>query len=78
MIARYRKSGSLILQYSHRIGWVYWINARYKEAEYYFNQQIRYGEESIKLDRTIAQRKAAQYDLAGTYAFLEKEKRTCI
>lgn len=75
MIARYRKSGSLILQYSHRVGWVYWINGRYKEAEYYFNQQIRYGEESIKLDRTIAQRKAAQYDLAGTYAFLgNKEK----
>jgi len=41
-----------------------------KEAEYYFNQQIRYSKESIKLNRITAQRKVAQFDLAGTYAFL--------
>jgi TolB-like protein/Tfp pilus assembly protein PilF len=74
-VAHNRRSGSLILQQSHRVGWVYWINGMYKEAEYYFNQQIKYSEESIKLNRTIAQRKAAQYDLAGTYAFLGKKEK---
>ncbi len=74
-VAHNRRSGSLILQQTHRIGWVYWINGRHEEAEQYLNQQIKIGEESIRLDRTIAQKKAAQYDLAGTYAFLgNKEK----
>lgn len=65
-----KKSGSLPLQSSHRIGYAFWQAGKKEEAEYYFNQQIRYSEESIKLNRIIAQRKVAQYDLAGTYAFL--------
>ncbi len=64
------KSGALPLQSSHRIGYAFWQAGKKKEAEYYFNQQIRYSEESIKLNRITAQRKVAQYDLAGTYAFL--------
>ena len=43
--------------------------AKYKEAEFYFNQQIKYCEESIKLNRDYAQWKGAYYDLAATYAF---------
>ena len=65
-----KKSGSLALQSSHRIGYAYWQAGKKKEAEYYFNQQIRYSKESIKLNRITAQRKVAQFDLAGTYAFL--------
>jgi TolB-like protein/AraC-like DNA-binding protein/Tfp pilus assembly protein PilF len=65
-----KKSGSLPLQSSHRIGYAFWQAGKKKEAEYYFNQQIRYSQESIKLNRITAQRKVAQYDLAGTYAFL--------
>lgn len=64
------KLGALTLQSSHRIGYAFWQVGKKKESEYYFNQQIRYSEESIKLNRDIDQRKAAQYDLAGTYAFL--------
>ncbi len=67
---KFKKSGTLSLQKSHRIGYAFWQAGKKEEAEYYFKQQIRYGEESIKLNREIEQRKAAQYDLAGTYAFL--------
>jgi TolB-like protein len=65
-----KKTGELPLQSSHRIGYAFWKVGKYKEAEYYFNEQIKYGTESIKLSRDIASRKAAQYDLAGVYAFL--------
>ena len=70
-----RRLGTLNLVESHRVGYTYYINGRIEEAKYYFNQQIKYGLESIKLDRDIGQRKAAQYDLAGVYAFLgQKDK----
>ena len=71
----YKKRGELNLVQSHRIGYAFWQVGKKKEAEYYFNQQIKYGEESIKLGRDIAQWNVAYYDLAGTYAFLgDKEK----
>jgi TolB-like protein len=65
-----RKLGKLNLVESHRVGYAFWEAGKIKQAEYYFNQQIKYGKESIKLSRTISQRKAAQYDIAATYAFL--------
>ena len=70
LVEYYKKSGVLNLQRSHRVGYAFWQVGRYKEAEYYFNQQIKYSEESIKLNRDVAQWKGAQYDLAATYAFL--------
>jgi TolB-like protein/Tfp pilus assembly protein PilF len=73
-IERYKKSGALNLQGSHRVGYTFWQVGKKKEAEYYFKQQIKYGEESINLGRDIAQKKAAQYDLAATYAFLGKKE----
>lgn len=69
-VKKMKKSGALDLQSSHRIGYAFWQAGKKKEAQYYFNQQIRYSEESIKLNRMISQRKVAQFDLAGTYAFL--------
>jgi TolB-like protein/AraC-like DNA-binding protein/Tfp pilus assembly protein PilF len=65
-----KKSGTLNLVRSHRVGYAFWQAGKKKEGEFYFNQQIKYSEESIEHNRLPAQRKAAQYDLAGTYAFL--------
>jgi tetratricopeptide (TPR) repeat protein len=57
-----------------RIGYVFWQVGKYDEAENYFNQQIKYGEESIKLKRSGVAG-SFYYDLAATYAFLgNKEK----
>lgn len=66
----FRKSGELNLIRSHRIGYAFWMAGKREEGLKYFNQQIMYSMESIKLNRVIAQRKAAYYDLAATFAFL--------
>jgi TolB-like protein/Flp pilus assembly protein TadD len=69
-VEKMKKLGVLNLVNSHRVGYVYWQIGKHNEALNYFNQQIKYGEESVKLGRYIAKRKSAQYDLAGTYAFI--------
>jgi TolB-like protein len=74
-IENYKKSGELSLLQSYRIGYAFWQVGKKKEAEYYFNQQIKYDEESIKLGRDIEQWKAAYYDIAATYAFLGDKVR---
>jgi TolB-like protein len=75
IVEYYKKTGVFDLQGSHRLGFVFWQVGKHEEAKNYFNLQIKYDEESIKLCREIAQWKAAQYDLAATYAFLgDKEK----
>jgi TolB-like protein len=65
-----KKSGVLYLNNSHRGGYAFYQVGKMKEAKYWFNQQIKYGEGILKLGRELAQSKAAYYDLAGTYAFL--------
>ncbi len=75
LVKNYEKSGSLALQATHRIGYAYWKMGKYIEAEHFFNEQIKYGLESIRLGRDIASWKAAQYDLAATYSFLGKKER---
>jgi tetratricopeptide (TPR) repeat protein len=75
IIKRRKESGELSLVSSHRIGYAFWKVGKYEEAEYYFDQQIKYGTEMIKLGRQLSTRMAAHYDLAGVYAFRgEKEK----
>ena len=70
-----KKSSGIPYRYAHRIGYAFWKEGKYKEAEYYFNEQIRIGTESIKLGGIYAISKASHFDLAGTYAFLgDKEK----
>ncbi|MBN1182571.1 MAG: tetratricopeptide repeat protein [Bacteroidales bacterium] len=64
------KSGELPLHYSHRIGYAFWKAGKFKEADYYFKEQIKYGTESIKLGREMSSQKSSQYDLAAVYAFL--------
>jgi hypothetical protein len=53
----------------HRIGYSYWQNGYKKEAEYYFNEQIKYCNKIIDLKRLYAQTLYPHYDLAGVYAF---------
>lgn len=64
------RSGVLTFQSSHRIGYAFWQAGKKKEAEYYFNEQIKYCINGIKFGRETAKRKTAYYDLAATYAFL--------
>ena len=68
IIKYYENSSELNLVQSVRIGYVLWKSGKKKEADYYFKQQIKYDEESIKLKRKLW--KNAQYDLAATYAYL--------
>jgi len=75
LLEYHKKSGTLSLVQSHRIGYALYQVGKTKEAEYYFNEQIKYGTESIKLGRDIAIWKAAYYDLAGVYAFLGDKKK---
>ena len=70
VLEMYKKAGALNLQRSHRVGYAFWQVGKKKEALDYFRQQIKYGEENIKLSRPPDQMKATHYDLAGTYAFL--------
>ncbi len=75
VVAELKRSGGIPYKYAHRIGYAFWKVGKYKEAEYYFNEQIRIGTESIKLGGIYMIGKGAQYDLAGVYAFLgDKEK----
>jgi TolB-like protein len=74
-IEQYKRMGTIALQTAFQIGYSFWQVGQYQEAKNYFNQQIKYDEESIRLRRPISQVGNAQYDLASTYAFLgEKAK----
>ncbi len=74
-IENYKRIGTIALQTAFQIGYAFWQVGQYQEAKDYFNQQIKYDEESIRLRRPISQVGNAQYDLASTYAFLgEKTK----
>jgi TolB-like protein/AraC-like DNA-binding protein/Tfp pilus assembly protein PilF len=73
IIKIYKRRRTLPLHDSHRIGYTFWQVGKYKEAKYYLNQQIKYGEESLRLSRDFAP--AVKYDLAAAYAFSgDKEK----
>jgi len=74
-IEHYKRIGTIALQTAFQIGYAFWQVGQYQEAKDYFNLQIKYDEESIRLRRPISQVGNAQYDLASTYAFLgEKTK----
>ena len=74
-IESYKKAGILPIWQFHRFAHAFWRVGKKKEAEYYFNQQIKYDEESIKLGRSKAIRGDSYFDLAVVYAFLgEKGK----
>ncbi len=69
-ISTLKNLGQFTPNHSHRIGYVFWQNGFKKEAEYYFNEQKRICEESIKMGRWYSINFTASYDLAGVYAFM--------
>jgi len=52
----------------HRIGYTFLKIGKPEEAEFYFNEQIKWCEESIKLNKEYAQTYWAHYDLACVLA----------
>jgi TolB-like protein len=70
IVEQLKKSGTPPVIFSHRIGYAYWKAGKYKEAEYYFDEQIKYGLESLKLVRSFVSGVPVYYDLAATSAFL--------
>jgi TolB-like protein/AraC-like DNA-binding protein/Tfp pilus assembly protein PilF len=72
---RLKKSGEVDLFAYQGIGYSYWKMGRIKEAEYYFDQQIKIDLECIRLGRWNVINGQAQWDLAKVYAFRgDKEK----
>ena len=70
-----KKSGDVDLYACQGIGYSYWKTGRFKEAEYYFDQQIKIDMECIRLGRWNVINGQAQWDLAKVYAFRgDKEK----
>jgi tetratricopeptide (TPR) repeat protein len=75
LIKSYPDTIYINLFYSYRFALLLWKMGKAKEADYYFKQQIKYDEESIKLGRWKSGWGGSYYDLAAVYAFLgEKEK----
>jgi TolB-like protein/Tfp pilus assembly protein PilF len=75
LLALNKNSVEVQIHTTHRIGYAFWKTGHYEEADYYFDLQIKYCEESIKLNRQFAIDKHAHYNLAAVYAFLgDKEK----
>jgi len=58
--------GRISINNMHRVGYAYALNGRMDQAEYYFNKQINYCQEAIRLGLPYG---TAYYDLAGVYAF---------
>jgi TolB-like protein len=66
-------SGQITLGGMHRIGYVCWVNGLKKDADFFFNEQKKLSEETIKSNRLYSL--GSYYDLAGVHAFLgNKEK----
>lgn len=70
-----KKAGEIDLYSSKGIGYYLRQKGKTKEAEFYFNRQIKIGEESIKLGRWNAIQRGAHYDIAGVYAVLGDKER---
>jgi TolB-like protein/AraC-like DNA-binding protein len=72
---RLNKSGIIDPRVSKKLAYYLWQTGRTKEAEFYFNQLIKYLEVSIKLGRWDGVEKRSYFDLAEVYACLgNKEK----
>jgi tetratricopeptide (TPR) repeat protein len=72
---RLKTQRALNIEGMHRIGYAYWQNGDKEEAEYYFNEQIKYGNRMNELKRPGGEGLNTYYDLAGAYAFRgEKDK----
>ncbi len=64
-----RVEGRIKINEMQRIGYAYWKIGFMDSADYYFNEQIKYCNDAIRLGRPYGQN-FAYYDLAGVYAFM--------
>ncbi len=64
-----RVEGRMKINEMQRIGYAYWKIGFMDSADYYFNEQIKYCNDAIRLGRPYGQN-FAYYDLAGVYAFM--------
>jgi TolB-like protein/Tfp pilus assembly protein PilF len=72
---RLKTQGELTTNNMQRIGYAYWQNGYKKEAEYFFNEAIRYNNRMNELKRPGGLGLNTYYDLATVYAFRgEKDK----
>jgi TolB-like protein/class 3 adenylate cyclase/Tfp pilus assembly protein PilF len=69
------KNTEQTLNCSHRIGYLYSKLGNPKKGEEFIMRQIRYCEESIRLNREYSLSKRAQYDLAAIYSFLGNKQK---
>jgi tetratricopeptide (TPR) repeat protein len=69
-VEQMKKSGEINPGVSRTIGYYYWNTGRTKEAEFYFNQEINFNLETIRLGRFNTLQRLAHYELARVYAFL--------
>jgi TolB-like protein/Tfp pilus assembly protein PilF len=67
------KAGILLKGSYYRVGYTFWKVGKQEKAEYYFNQQIKMGEEEIKLGRLMSE--YSYYELAASYAFFGKKEK---
>jgi TolB-like protein len=67
-LERLKTEGRTKINGIQRVGYAYWENGLRDSAEYYFNKQIEYCNDAIRLGRPYGL-SAAYYDLAGVYAF---------
>jgi len=71
-VERIEGHGSYKIEDMHRLGYAYWENGFYTEADYYFDTMIEYYNDLIQLGRKDF---STNYNITGVYAFQgEKEK----
>ncbi|MBN1791460.1 MAG: helix-turn-helix domain-containing protein [Bacteroidales bacterium] len=68
LLYRYKMEGRKRINHLQRVGYAYSKNGLEDRAAYYFNEQIAYCHETIRLGHPYG-RSAAYYDLAGVYAY---------
>ncbi len=64
-----------VMHRMNRIGYAFRQNGYKEEAEYYFNEQIKYCERSAEEGRHYEQMLYTYYDLAGVYCFKGERER---
>jgi TolB-like protein/Tfp pilus assembly protein PilF len=74
-LGKLKASGSITISGMGKIGYAYYLNGFWEEADFYFDKQIEYCNNAIKLGRWYSQNLNTYYDLASVYAVKgEKEK----
>jgi len=58
----------------HRIGYAFWLNGYFEEADRYLDLELQYCTEMVRLDKGILEARYVFYDLAAIYAFRGQKK----